>query len=195
MAAHEVASFCAASSRSCPALLFSKVWLKCMETSWAKEMPVRSPWPAWRSGPGVDSAGCDSELFLREGGSASAASRLRSARLRAAVMGKGEAGKPWRPLCPGAASAQCQSLQSFWLRAVQLVWPSVLCLLVSPLFKGKWWHRVCYMLKRLIFRTAVILRASKMHTGEAAMNVIPSGMKYWSDTCCSNGVIYRNWIK
>lgn len=37
----------------------------------------------------------------------------------------------------------------------------------------------------------MILSASKMHTDEAATNVIPSGMKYWSDTCCCNGVIYK----
>lgn len=37
----------------------------------------------------------------------------------------------------------------------------------------------------------MILSASKIHTDEAAMNVIPSGTKYWSDTCCCNVVIYK----
>ena len=48
--------------------------------------------------------GCNSELFLREVWSERAASRLQSALLHVAVTGKGEDGKPWRPLCPGAVS-------------------------------------------------------------------------------------------
>lgn len=31
-------------------------------------------------------------------------SKLRAALLHVVVMGKGEDGKPWRPLCPGAVS-------------------------------------------------------------------------------------------
>lgn len=39
---------------------------------------------------------------------------------------------------------QRQSLQSFWLE--QSSWPSILCLLFSLLFKGKWWYQGCYLL-------------------------------------------------
>lgn len=41
---------------------------------------------------------------------------------------------------------------------------------------------VCYLLKGLMARAAIILGASEMDTDEAVSSVIPSGMEYWSDT-------------
>lgn len=44
-----------------------------------------------------------------------------------------------------------------------------------------------------VARAAVVLGASEMDTDEAVSNVIPSGMEYWSQTCCCSGVIDKKY--
>lgn len=42
-------------------------------------------------------------------------------------------------------------------------------------------------------RAVIVLGASEMDTDEAVSSVIPSGMEYWSDTCCCTGVIDKKY--